>query len=296
MSAIAGIWSFDGGTPAVPSCREMLQALRVYGGDDCAQYDSDSLSMGRCLLRLLPEDGFDRQPLSADGVTALVADVRLDNREEIAAGVGLSRQQTAVMADSEVLLAAWLRWREECVDHLSGAFSFAVWNQKEQHLFLARDHTGERPLFYASSGNNFAFSSMPKGLHRLPFVGAEVNEDYIARYLTLANIPIEQTVFRHMQRLPAGCSLRVRRDETKLSRYWRTDHLADLRLGSAAEYLECFREKFDRAVRVRLRTRGGIGAQLSGGLDSGAVAAGGSIARRRRPRTHLLYRGASPWI
>ena len=56
------------------------------------------------------------------------------------------------MADSDVLLAAWQRWREQCVDHLSGAFSFAVWNQQEQHLFLARDHTGERPLFYASDG------------------------------------------------------------------------------------------------------------------------------------------------
>ena len=284
MSAIAGIWSFDGGGP---SCREMLQALSVYGGDDSAQYDGDSLSMGRCLLRLLPEDSFDRQPLSAEGVTALVADVRLDNREELAAALGLATQQIAVMADSEVLLASWLRWREECVDHLSGGFSFAVWNQKEQHLFLARDHTGERPLFYASGVNNFAFSSMPKGLHPLPFVGAEINEDYIARYLTLANIPIEQTVFRHMQRLPAGCCLSVRREQTKLWRYWRTDHLADLRLGSPEEYLECFREKFDRAVRVRLRTRGSIGAQLSGGLDSGAVAAtaAGLLAGERRELT-----------
>src|SRR5580658_2159790 len=260
MSAIAGIWSFDGGVPAVAECREMLQALSVYGGDDCAQYDSDSLSMGRCLLRLLPEDGFDRQPLSADGVTALVADVRLDNREEIAAGVGLSRQQTAVMADSEVLLAAWLRWREECVDHLSGAFSFAVWNQKEQHLFLARDHTGERPLFYASGANNFAFSSMPKGLHRLPFVGAEVNEDYIARYPALATMPIEQTIFRNLQRLPSGCSLSIHREKTRLTRYWRTGQLQDLRLSSPEEYLDCFRERFDAAVRSRLRTRGGIGA------------------------------------
>src|SRR5277367_5539515 len=209
MSAIAGIWSFDGGIPAVPSCREMLLALSVYGGDDCAQYDGDSLSMGRCLLRLLPEDPFDRQPLSADGVTALVADVRLDNREEIAAGLGLSRQQTAVMADSDVLLAAWMHWQEECVDHLSGAFSFAVWNQKKQHLFLARDHTGERPLFYASTANNFAFSSMPKGLHRLPFVGARIDEEYLVRYLMMVNTTPEHTIFRNIHSLPAGCALSI---------------------------------------------------------------------------------------
>ena len=176
-----------------------------------------------------------------------MADIRLDNRDELADELGLSRQQIATMADSDLLLAAWQHWREQCVDHLSGAFSFAVWNQQEQHLFLARDHTGERPLFYASTANSFAFASMPKGLHPLPFVGAEVDEDYIARYLTLANIPIEQTIFRNMQRLPSGCSLSIHRDKVKLSRHWRTEQLADLRLGSPREYLECFREMFDRA-------------------------------------------------
>src|SRR3984957_17407554 len=99
MSAIAGIWSFDGGVEVSSACRDMLQALSVYGNDDCAQFTGPSLAMGRCLLRLLPEDGFDRQPLSADGVTSLVADVRLDNREEIAAELGLSSQQSVVMAD-----------------------------------------------------------------------------------------------------------------------------------------------------------------------------------------------------
>jgi asparagine synthase (glutamine-hydrolysing) len=251
----------------------MLQALSVYGMDDCAQFTGPSLAMGRRLLRLLPEDGFDRQPLSAAGVTSLVADVRLDNREELAAELGLSGQRTMVMADSDILLAAWQQWREQCVDHLSGAFSFAVWNEQEQHLFLARDHTGERPLFYASTANSFAFASMPKGLHRLPFVGAEVDENYVARYLTLANMPSEQTIFRHIKRLPSGCSLSVHREKTRLWRHWRTGHLQDLRLGTPEEYVDCFRERFDRAVRVRLRTRGGVGAQLSGGLDSGAVAA-----------------------
>ncbi len=273
MSAIAGIWSFDGGVPVSSACHDMLQALSVYGMDDRSQYTGSSVAMGRCLLRLLPEDQFDQQPLSAPGVSALVADIRLDNRAELGAELGLSAQQTAVMADSDMLLAAWQHWREQCVDHLCGAFSFAVWNEQEQHLFLARDHTGERPLFYTSTAKSFAFASMPKGLHRLPFVAAEVDEDYLARYLTLANIPIEQTIFRNMRRLPSGCALSVHREKTKLWRHWRTDQLQDLRLRSPEEYLDCFREKFDHGVRARLRTTGGIGAQLSGGLDSGAVAA-----------------------
>jgi asparagine synthase (glutamine-hydrolysing) len=273
VSAIAGIWSFDGDVPVSTACQTMLQALNLYGPDDTAQYTGSSIALGRCLLRLLPEDGFDEQPLSATGVTALVADIRLDNRRELGLELGLSSQQTAVMADSAMLLAAWQRWREQCVEHLSGAFSFAVWNQKEQHLFLARDHTGERPLVYASTANCFAFASMPKGLHPLSFVGSEVDEEYVARYLMLTNIAIERSIFRRIQRLPPGYAFSIHREKKKLWRYWQTDHLPELRLGSPEEYLECFRERFDHAVGVRLRTRGSIGAYLSGGLDSAAVAA-----------------------
>jgi len=273
MSAIAGIWSFDGEISVASACQAMLQALSPYGMDDRAQFAGGSLAMGRCLLRLLPEDSFDHQPLAGGAVTALVADVRLDNREELAGTLGLCQEAMAAMADSDLLLAAWQHWREQCVEHLSGAFSFAVWNQQDQHLFLARDHTGERPLFYAASANSFAFASMPKGLHPLPFAGSEVDEDYIAHYLTLTDMPIEQTIFRNVQRLPAGCALSVHRQKRTVWRYWRTGQLPELRLRAPEEYLECFREIFDAAVRARLRTRGKIGAHLSGGLDSGAVAA-----------------------
>ena len=179
MSAIAGIWSFDGAVAAASACEAMLQALSLYGPENCAQSSDAAVALGRCLLRSVPEDRFDQQPLSAPGVTSLVADVRLDNREQLARDLEISTAQSAVMADSSMLLAAWLRWGEQCVDHLCGAFSFAVWNAQEQYLFLARDHTGERPLFYAAAANCFAFASMPKGLHPLPFVGANVDEEYV---------------------------------------------------------------------------------------------------------------------
>ena len=74
MSAIAGMWSFDGGVQVAQACDAMLQALSIYGHDSSARYTSPSLAMGRCLLRLLPEDDFDQQPLSGAGVTSLVAD------------------------------------------------------------------------------------------------------------------------------------------------------------------------------------------------------------------------------
>jgi asparagine synthase (glutamine-hydrolysing) len=289
VSAIAGLWSFDGNTDVSAACRKMLAALSVYGSHDSSQYSSPNLAMGRCLLRLLPEDRFDRQPLSAGAVTALAADLRLDNREELARTLGIASAAAAVMADSDILLAAWQRWGEHCVEHLIGAFSFAIWNGPEQQLFLARDHTGERPLYYSTAGGCFAFASMPKGLHPLPFVQAEVDEDYIARYLALVYMPIERTIFERIERLPAGCMLSVRMGQNTLRRYWDTTKLPQLQLNSDEEYLELFRERFDEAVRSRLRTVGQVGAQLSGGLDSSSVAATAALLLEGEGRELTAY-------
>ena len=141
---------------------------------------------------------------------------------------------------------------------------------------MTRDHTGERPLFYASAtaGSFRLRVDAQRSARPCRSWARRSNEDYIARYLTLANIRVERTVFLHMLRLPAGCALSVRRGATRLWRHWQTDQLNDLRKASPQAYLESFRELFDEAVRARLRTRGGhVGAQLSGGLDSGSVAA-----------------------
>ncbi len=147
MSAIAGIWSFDEEVPVSSACRSMLQALPSMVR---MTLPSTQAVRGRGPLPSAPSPRrwFDQQPLSAGSATSLVADIRLDNRDELVQKLDLSNHQTTAMADSDLLLAAWQRWQEQCVEHLSGAFSFAVWNQQDQHLFLARDHTGERPLCY----------------------------------------------------------------------------------------------------------------------------------------------------
>lgn len=265
----------------------MLSALSIYGADRSVEYSDSAVAMGHCMLRLLPEDRFDRQPLCGEGVSALVADLRLDNREEIARDLKIPLDDAAGLADSDLLLAAWQRWREGCLDRFSGAYSFAVWNAGEQELFLARDHTGERPLYYFSSKDCFAFASMPKGLHPLPFVQAEIDEDYVVRYLTAVLTPMEQTIFRRITRLPPGSAMSVRPGKIRLWRYWKTDQLEPLPPRSDEEYLEQFREIFDEAVRSRLRTTGGIGSDLSGGLDSSSVAttAAHLLARQGRGLT-----------
>lgn len=220
----------------------------------------------------------------------MVADLRLDNRRDLAYELKIGN--ASEVADSAILLAAWRRWGEQVPDHLQGAFAFAVFDEHQQQLFLARDRTGERPIYYAApepAGSGFAFASAPKGLHPVPFAGSAINEDYAIRYVSGLNIPIKETIFQKISRLPPGNAMRVRPAGIDVWRYWRPDQLQPLRLRTEEEYVEMLRERFNRAVDVRLRTTGGVGAELSGGLDSSSVAATAARLLQARGQGMIAY-------
>src|SRR5689334_14583416 len=125
----------------------MLGAQQIYGPDDERQWCNGAVAIGRRLFRTLPEDRHDSQPLhTTDGRLSLVADVRLDNREELAAELGLSPSMVQQHCDAALLLECLNRWGEGALTRLVGDFAFALWNSPAQQLLLARDFLGQRPL------------------------------------------------------------------------------------------------------------------------------------------------------
>ena len=112
-----------------------------------------------------------------------------------------------------MLLAAWRRWREECVEHLSGAFSFAVWNQQEQRLFLARDHTGERPLVYADGDELLRLRVHAEGAASLELCWRRGGSKNTLPAISWSTSPVERVIFRNMQSLAPGCALSVHREK-----------------------------------------------------------------------------------
>src|SRR5258707_13384475 len=156
MSALAGIWNRDGKPGAAAACTRMLAAQAIYGPHDGAQWEDGGVALGRRLFRTLPEDAFDRQPLEGgDGRFVLVADLRLDNRDELIGELRIPTERAAAMADADILLAVWERWQESCFDRLVGDYAFALWDRGERRLVLARDPLGVRPLHYHRGGNFF---------------------------------------------------------------------------------------------------------------------------------------------
>src|SRR5277367_2854153 len=139
MSAIAGIWHFGGKLGNLEDCDRMLNAQSVYGSYKVHAVSRGAVALGRRLAKLLPEDIYDEQPLiGGGGRYLLVADLRLDNRDELGAALNIRADYAKSMCDAAILLTAFEKWDEECCEKLVGDYAFAVWDIVEQRLLLAR--------------------------------------------------------------------------------------------------------------------------------------------------------------
>ncbi|HEY0105338.1 MAG TPA: asparagine synthase-related protein [Rhizomicrobium sp.] len=271
MSALAGVWNFDGKPDAAGTCARMLAAQAIYGPHDVSQWDDGPVALGRRLFRTLTEDVHDRQPLAGGaGRFTLVADLRLDNRDELIGALRIA--DAAETADSAILMAAWERWGESCFDRLVGDYAFALWDAGEHRLTLARDPLGARPLHYHRGLNFFAFASMPKGLHALPVIPRRPDEERVAEFLALLPEGESASFFQDVKRVAAGHVVVVAPGGIAARRHWQPQRRT-LKLASAEEYAEGLRHHLDQAVRAQLRGAGGtVAAHLSSGFDSSAVA------------------------
>jgi asparagine synthase (glutamine-hydrolysing) len=274
MTAIAGYWSFGAVRRLAGRCESMLAALSDYGPDARDVRTIDHLAFGRNLYRLLPEDAHDRQPLTGGGGRfLLVADVRLDNRDELRSALGLGPGEADGLADSTILLHALERWSESALHRIVGDFAFAFFDRTESRLMLARDAIGQRPLFWHRGNGFFAFASMPRGLHALDGIARAPDRDTVVDFAGHLGWRGPRSFHAEVQRVEPGHLVIVSPEGERGRRYWNPAPPA-LRLRRFDDYVDAYREILDRAVASRLRgADAGVASHLSGGWDSGAVAA-----------------------
>ncbi|WP_129676357.1 asparagine synthase-related protein [Candidatus Chloroploca sp. Khr17] len=252
----------------------MDAALAHWGPDGGGLWHDAHCGLGQRLLFNTPEAVYERLPRwVADARLAITAEARIDNRDELCDYFAIPPTDRPTTPDSDLILRAYLKWGEECPDHLLGDWSFAVWHPDERKLFLARDHHGNTSLVYWQQGEQFAFASAPQALYA---IGAprRLNELYLAQ--VLISWPAyhgPQTIDLDIQRLPPAHAMTVMPQGTRVWRYWRLEETPELRLPSRDDYVQGFLEIYDRAVRDRLRSYRPVGVTLSGGLDSGSVTA-----------------------
>ena len=204
----------------------------------------------------------------------IIADARIDYRDELCRALALDPR---AVGDAELILAAYLRWGEACLDRLLGDFAFAIWDVRTRKLFCARDHFGMRPFYYHhSSGAGFVFASDARALFTVPEVPYRIYEGRVADFLVpeLEWIDYTSTFYEGVHRLPPGHRLTVTHKGLDLVEFWEPEpgpapsEMTDL------EWIDGLREVLTRAVDERLRApTGAVGCMLSGGMDSGSVAA-----------------------
>lgn len=291
MSAIAGIFYFNGQPVESATVMGMTERLAHRGPDGSGIWIKGSIGLGHRLLHTTPESLNEKQPVeNPSGEIVLVADARIDNREELLGLLDFSGYISHPISDSQIILAAYEKWGEDCPEKLLGDFAFAIWDSRKQKVFCARDVIGVRPFYYYISGDFFAFASEIKALLTLYEVPRKINEARIADHLLNSFDDKTSTFYEGILRLPPAHNFTVSHGSSRLRHYWDFDSSREIRLSSNEEYAEAFSEVFTSAVRCRLRSVFPVGASLSGGLDSSSISctARNLLQEEGKPRLHTF--------
>lgn len=285
MSAILGIYYQDRRLEP-QSLAKMLDILAHRGEDGVNIWCQDSIGLGHRLLWTTPESLLEKQPLvNRNGNLVLTADARIDNREELISSLGLTNISAEKITDSQLILAAYEKWGQECPHKLLGDFAFAIWDEREQNLFCARDHFGVKPFYYYASDSIFVFASEIKAILCLPEVPQAINEIRIGDYLIGNFEDLAITSYKNVFRLPPAHKMVVSSARINIESYWSLDPSKETRFDSDEEYAAKFLEIFTEAVKCRLRSCSNVGSMLSGGLDSSSISC---VARKLLPEDRQL--------
>ncbi|NCJ08143.1 lasso peptide isopeptide bond-forming cyclase [Synechococcales cyanobacterium C] len=272
MSAIAGLFYRNQQAVSPSDLAQMTQALAHRGPDGIQQWHHGSIGLGHCMLHTTPESKHEVLPLVSPGEDYVItADARIDNRKALMQALNIDPCSSFEISDSQLILKAYQRWGEQCLDYLIGDFAFAIWDKQQQHLFCARDHFGVKPFYYYLNDQSFIFGSEVKALLSQTNVPRQINEVRIGDYLLSLFEDTAITFYEDIWRLPPAHRLLIRAESVTLEPYWSLDAIQTLHLETDQAYADQFREIFIEAVSCRLRSAVPVGSMLSGGLDSSAI-------------------------
>jgi asparagine synthase (glutamine-hydrolysing) len=272
MSGIAGIYYLDGRPVERMDVQRMVDCIAHRGPDGSGVWTDGFVGLGHRMLWTTPESLHEKLPLTnKTGDLTITADARIDNRDELIPVLNFNGRPREAIPDSEIILAAYEKWGEQCPEKLLGDFSFAIWDKRKQTLFCARDHMGVKPFYYYFNGGKFRWSSEPKAIFEDSTIPKEPNLPLICRYLLNRFDEREETLYKDVYRLPGSQYMVLENGHLRKGQYWDIDPNHSIRYKTDEEYAEHFLSLFKEAVRARLRSHGPVGALLSGGLDSSSI-------------------------
>jgi asparagine synthase (glutamine-hydrolysing) len=251
----------------------MLATLSHRGPDDSGILGAPAIVMGVRRLSIIDVPGGHQPIANEDGSVTVAFNGEIYNHKALRKRLQGQGHNFRSRSDTEVLVHLYEEYGESCVQLLQGMFAFALWDDKQHSLLLARDRLGIKPLYYAITSDDVVFASEAKALFQHPAIKAEINPGALGQYLSLRYVPGEDTLFRGVKKLPPGHLLIYQNARTEIRRYWQLV-LGDFQPAvNLDEAVEEFRRLLRETVRMHLMSDVPIGVLLSGGLDSSAVSA-----------------------
>ncbi len=274
MCGITGIWQLDGAPVDLSVLQAMTEAIAHRGPDGEGLKIAGAIGLGHRRLAILDLSPAGHQPMSyANGRYWITYNGEVYNFLELRHELETLGHRFRSASDTEIILAAYAQWGQDCLHRFNGMWAFAIWDAQDKTLFLARDRFGIKPLFYLVERDRFAFASEWKAFLHLPgFVRRVDWSTFVTALLDpYCQEGIEDCLLLGIRRLLPGHCMTVTPGEVKVYRWWNTlDHLVTPP-PSLAGQAERFRELFTDACRLRMRSDVTIGTCLSGGLDSSAI-------------------------
>jgi asparagine synthase (glutamine-hydrolysing) len=280
MCGIAGIIQTISGKFNAGHLKQMTDALAHRGpdGEGFWQHEEENVLLGHRRLSIIDLSDAGSQPMHYLSRYSIVHNGEIYNYIELKEELQKKGYSFRSQTDTEVILAAYDCWKQECVDQFDGMFAFAIWDDKEKLLFASRDRFGEKPFFYLYDGSNLFFASEMKalwaaGIEKMP------NQKMLFNFITIGytDNPAkrEETFYENIFRLPPASSLLYSpvKNELLIEQYWDIDLQAENKTITDQEAVDRFSELLTTSVKRRMRSDVEVGTSLSGGLDSSSIAA-----------------------
>lgn len=273
---MCGITGFvNNGTRAVDRAvlERMNGAIVHRGPDEDGFYVKENAGLAMRRLSIIDVSGGHQPIFNESGTKALVFNGEIYNYRELREDLEARGHTFTTKSDTEVVLHLYDEHGAGCLEFLRGMFAFAIWDEVEKTLFLARDRVGKKPILYSHQSNgDLIFGSEFTALLQHPSVSREVDMDAIDSYFSFLCVPAPQTAFKQIRKLEPGHWLRWKNGEIETRRYWLPDFNKKIKI-SEEDAIEETTRILRESTKMRLISEVPLGAFLSGGVDSSAIVA-----------------------
>lgn len=272
MCGICGVFDLSGQLVDAELIRRMMGVIRHRGPDEEGMFVENNIGLGIRRLSIIDLEG-GKQPLgNEDHRIQVVFNGEIYNFVELTKELKALGHRFQTRSDTEVIAHAYEQWGAKCVERFNGMFAFALWDSGKQSLFLARDHLGIKPLYYAQLGRRLVFASEIKAILQDPAYDRAVDHEALGQLFTFRYVPSPLTLFKGIQKLPAGHFMVTSQSGSRIERFWKVVPNQTAK-GTIAELINEYQDLLENAICLQLRSDVSLGLFLSSGVDSAAILA-----------------------